>query len=213
MLELIANSVASAATSNTNANCRAQMTTPKRNSSLTYLVLKHRGSACDLRCRRKRGFTSGVAGRHHSGFQRAKAALGKPAPTGIKPRLPGVEIGERIALSSGASAFAMRIPRSWTAPHMVVYAGRSAFYGRTSAGKYQLDVDQIRSAFALSQATKDRIRDFRADRIAQIAAGETPMKLARKPVVVVHVMPLSSFEAENAISVRSNSRRCVRWAG
>lgn len=85
---------------------------------------------------------------------------------------------------------------------MVSFRGRSAFYGRTSAGKYQLDVEQLRSAFDLSQSTRERIRDFRAERIAQIAAGETPMELARMPVVVVHVMPLVSFESDRSLGSR-----------
>ena len=135
-------------------------------------------------------------------FDQEKQRLESLLQSGIAPRLPGVELSERIALSSGSSAFVIRIPRSWNSPHMVSFRGRSAFYGRTSAGKYQLDVDQLRTAFALSQGTLDRIRDFRAERIAQIAAAVTPMKLARTPVVVVHVMPLISFETDRSFDSR-----------
>jgi hypothetical protein len=72
-------------------------------------------------------------------FDQEKQRLESLLQSGIAPPLPGVELSERIALSSGSSAFVIRIPRSWNSPHMVSFRGRSAFYGRTSAGKYQLD--------------------------------------------------------------------------
>jgi len=85
---------------------------------------------------------------------------------------------------------------------MVSFKGRTAFYARNSAGKYPLDVEQLRTAFALSQTTRERIRDFRADRIAQIAAGETPIKLAGTSIVLLHVLPLSSFESDRSLQSR-----------
>lgn len=148
------------------------------------------------------GLPAALPGFVEQDFDFLKQRLESLLQSGIAPRLPGVELSERIALSSGTSALVIRIPRSWNGPHMVSFRGRAAFYGRTSAGKYQLDVEQLRSAFALSQSTRERIRDFRAERIAQIAVGETPMKLEGLPVVAVHIMPLISFESDRNLSSR-----------
>ena len=41
----------------------------------------------------------------------------------------------------------VRIPRSWVSPHMVTHKGTSRFFARNSAGKYQLDVSELRTAF------------------------------------------------------------------
>ncbi len=52
----------------------------------------------------------------------------------------------------------IRIPRSYGAPHMVTFQNTSRFYTRNSAGKHQLDVSEIRSAFALSETARSALR-------------------------------------------------------
>src|SRR6185437_937601 len=61
----------------------------------------------------------------------------------------------------------------------------------------------IRSAFLRSEATADRIRNFRADRIARIVAGEfpTPAPLPDTPKLVLHVVPLSAFDSGANVDV------------
>ncbi|CAG0932963.1 hypothetical protein TFLX_02825 [Thermoflexales bacterium] len=73
--------------------------------------------------------------------------------------------------------------------------GDSRFYSRNNAGKYPLDVSEIRTAFALSESLSDKIRRFREDRLAQIVADQTPVPLEQGPRVVLHVVPVSSFVA------------------
>lgn len=68
---------------------------------------------------------------------------------GIDPRLPSVHI--RAIPLNDAFIFVVRVPRSWSAPHRVVFNDHSKFYGRSSAGKYPLDVSELRSAFLLSE--------------------------------------------------------------
>jgi hypothetical protein len=112
---------------------------------------------------------------------------------GIAPRISGVGISEPITVSGGV-AFVLRVPRSWLSPHMVTFKAHSKFYSRNSAGKYPLNVEELRTAFAFSEATRERLRNFRADRISKIVAGLAPVSLASGPVVVLHVVPLSAFE-------------------
>jgi hypothetical protein len=113
---------------------------------------------------------------------------------GIAPRIPSVQIAEPIRLANGRFAFVIRVPRSWISPHMVVFQGHSKFYSRNSSGKFVLDVQQLRAAFLFSEATTDRLRDFRADRLAKIVAGATPAKLRPGPRIVLHAIPLGALE-------------------
>jgi hypothetical protein len=86
---------------------------------------------------------------------------------------------------------------------MVTYGGSSRFFARTSNGKYQLDVEEIRAAFLLSEKTADRIRDFRLDRIAKIRADDTPVPLVQGAKIVLHVVPLAAFSSFVQIDLQS----------
>jgi hypothetical protein len=98
-----------------------------------------------------------------------------------------------VPLASGASVLLIRVPRSWNGPHRVILGGHGHFYARNSAGSYQMDVPQLRSAFLLSQSVADRIRDFREQRLAQIGANAGPVPLVQGALAVFHVAPLSAF--------------------
>lgn len=112
--------------------------------------------------------------------------------SGLAPRIPGL-MSRAIPLSTeDRVALVFRIPQSWQSPHMVRFGGRSHFYSRSSAGKYQLDIDEIRSAFVASETTKERIRDFRIDRVSKVITGDTPVPLFDGPKSVFHVLPLST---------------------
>lgn len=80
---------------------------------------------------------------------------------------------------------------------MVTLEGSSRFYARNSAGKYQLEVDEIRSAFIASESLAERLRRFRSDRIAKIVADEAPLPLVSKPKIVLHVVPISFASSTN----------------
>ncbi|MDH4241875.1 MAG: hypothetical protein OEW48_20125, partial [Phycisphaerae bacterium] len=112
---------------------------------------------------------------------------------GIEPRIPGIQMKPIEGYDNGPLLI-VRIPKSWSSPHMVKQNHR--FYSRTSKGKYPLDVHEIRAAFALSEAMPERIRRFRADRLAKIAAGETPVSLNEGGKMILHVVPFNSFDQQ-----------------
>ena len=69
---------------------------------------------------------------------------------GLAPRLPAVEI---LAVETARSRYVLviRVPESWIGPHRV---GRtSKFYGRNSAGRYELDVGELRTLIELKFPT------------------------------------------------------------
>ena len=112
---------------------------------------------------------------------------------GIAPRMPGVVI-KPVQLESSGAVLVIRVPRSFALPHMVTFKGGSRFFSRNSGGKYRMDVDEIRSAFLLSEAFAERARSFRAERLGNLVAGETPVTLDEPPLGVLHVVPVGAFD-------------------
>lgn len=110
---------------------------------------------------------------------------------GIEPTIAVRTLPVRTANPS--PVIVLRMPRSWASPHMVKYGGTSRFYSRDSRGKHQLDVSEIRAAFLASETTAERVRDFRADRLAKIVAREGAVPLEDGPKVVLHLAPISAF--------------------
>jgi hypothetical protein len=123
---------------------------------------------------------------------------------GLEPRIPGIRTVPIEGFTNGP-VIIIRVPKSWNSPHMVVFKNWSRFFARNSAGKYQLDVTEIRSSFVASESLAERIRQFRADRIAKILADETPVSLAENSKIVLHVLPLESFSSGGSIDI-SNSQ-------
>ena len=91
-------------------------------------------------------------------------------------------------------AIIVRVPNSLNRPHMVVFKRWSRFYSRNSAGKYQLDVHELRSAFIASESVADRIRQFRVERIDAILQGNTPETLSGKSYVCIHMIPIAAYD-------------------
>lgn len=129
---------------------------------------------------------------------------------GIQPRLPHCQL-QLIPVSSGVSVLVIRVPRSWNAPHRLGSDGH--FYGRNSAGTYQLDVGEVRQAFTLSDTISQRIRDFRTDRISRIISSMTPAKTKTEIAkLAVHIVPLSAFTTDELIDLEHHKTTLNRIA-
>ncbi|MGL5806032.1 MAG: AlbA family DNA-binding domain-containing protein [Xenococcaceae cyanobacterium] len=121
---------------------------------------------------------------------------------GIAPRIPGLAT-RAIPISDDKVVILFRIPRSFSQPHMVTFKNASKFYSRNSAGKYQLDVGELRTAFTLSQNTIDRIRSFRQERLSMIVSGETPININSGAKLVLHIIPIGAFDPASNFDVAS----------
>ena len=119
---------------------------------------------------------------------------------GIAPRIQEIEIHP---VESGSQGYfiIIRVPSSWNSPHMVSRNKSSKFYGRTSRGKHQLDVEEIRTAFMRSETLVDRMKEFRKTRISSIENNDTPFPLIHSPRVVIHMLPVSAFRLREQIDV------------
>jgi hypothetical protein len=119
---------------------------------------------------------------------------------GVKPRIAGIAM-KAIALSNSKYALIARVPKSWNAPHRVTLEGHDKFYGRSTNGKYALDVDELRNAFNLSATLAEKVRNLRIERVNRILADDTPVPLMSNAKVVLHVIPFISFNAGQAYDV------------
>jgi schlafen family protein len=112
----------------------------------------------------------------------------------IRPPLPGLEF-VRISLENGNHALVVAVPKSWNPPHQVIFQKDYRYYTRGSAGKQHLDVDELRQVVLQSQESGERIRDFRAARVAAVISGETPVPLQSGALQILHFVPLAAFGA------------------
>jgi len=128
----------------------------------------------------------------------------------IKPRIRIDLPDKQIQLDNGKSILIVRIPQSWNPPHAIWWNDVARFYARNSFGKYPLDIEEIRNAFIGSETVRERIRQFRFDRIEKILNGEAPVRIlgATKDTMfgesenkyilaMLHILPIISFTSSN----------------
>ena len=127
------------------------------------------------------------------------------ARDGVEPRIIGLAI--RIVPLSGGDVFVIRVPKSDYPPHRVKFKGSNRFYARSSGGKYEPDIGELRNLFLAAPHLAERIRAFRMERIARIAAGETPVALSgeRPRRFILHVVPYSAFGGADPYSIATVS--------
>ena len=122
--------------------------------------------------------------------------------TSIEPRIIGVHMRAIEGFPSGP-VLIIQIPKSWASPCMVTYKGGSRFFIRNSAGKHQMDIHEIRSAFSQSAELPEIIRKFRDERLTRIIADETPVVLKSATRLILHLLPITSFTNAVAIDISS----------
>jgi hypothetical protein len=123
---------------------------------------------------------------------------------GITPRIPGIAV-RHIPSDDHGGFVIIQIPSSFVRPHMVSFKHNSRFYARHSNGKYQLDHNEIGSAFLLAGSASDRAHRFRLDRLGLIADRRTPIPLADGPAIVLHVVPMSSLTGPSSFDLNDFS--------
>lgn len=150
--------------------------------------------------REERGAAAELVGLTAADMDAERLRLEETIRNGVSPRIPGLTI-RVIPLHASGAALIIRVPRSFARPHMVTYKGSSRFYSRNSGGKYQLDVAELRAAFLLSETFAERARNFRAERLGSIAAGQAPLKLQDPPLAVLHLVPAAAFDPGTRLDV------------
>lgn len=135
----------------------------------------------------------------------AKLQIENLIRTGIEPRI-SVHVKGIAGYGTDGKGFLIlvRIPQSFASPHMVTFKNTSRFYCRNSAGKYQLDVQEIKNVFLATDSQAERIRSFLRNRLAKIMADETPVPLSTEHRLVLHILPLYPFLNHQRLQLNSN---------
>jgi Schlafen, AlbA_2 len=116
------------------------------------------------------------------------------ARDGLEPRIVGLRMKAVLVTGGSGYAIVLRIPKSWNPPHRVAARNTNRIYGRNSAGAYEFSVEELRVVFTSAATALDRVRAFRAERLARIDAGEAIVPLAVDcGRLVVHLVPISAF--------------------
>ncbi len=155
-----------------------------------------------------RGIPDSIPGLEGFDEDREKLRLESVLLSGLEPRLTG----HRFRIIPGferGPVLLLRIPKSFASPHMLK-TGEFRFYSRHDAGKYPLDIREIRGAFLGSEALPEKIRRFRDERLGRIIASETPIALPPGPKVILHMIPYSAFDSPSPVdllSIQSSSEK------
>ncbi len=124
----------------------------------------------------------------------------------VDPRVPGVTM-HALALAGGPWVLVVHVPRSWVRPHWVARERDWVrFVARHGAGKSTLDYRQARDLFLGAAGLGDRVREFRAERVAQILAGEMPGPVRDGPKLVLHLVPFAAFDPGTRVDVAALDR-------
>lgn len=142
------------------------------------------------------------------------ARLEQCASTGIEPMLSRLKI-QAIELQSveSAKAIVFHVPRSFRAPHRV--RETSKFHIRRSGRNDEMNIDELRAAFNLSESVVIQTKTFRKERIEALAQNrqeEIPVHLPGKSRLVLHIIPLTFFEPSSALDLSAfRPRNQAMW--
>src|SRR5216683_5953598 len=115
------------------------------------------------------------------------------ARDGLEPRISGLRI-RSLPINNGGYVLILRIPKSWNQPHRVSARNTNRIYGRNSAGAYEFSVEELRVVFTSAASALDRVRAFRAERLAKIDSGDAIAPLTKNcGRLVVHLISTSAF--------------------
>lgn len=123
--------------------------------------------------------------------------------TGLAPRIRHDVL--RVPCGN-TTVIVLRVEQSWIGPHRVIFGGHDKFYARNSAGKYPLDVIELRQAFLRASSVAEQIRSFRENRLIEIAAGRTLVGLMAGSRLVLHLIPLEAFTTARQVDVMAYYR-------
>lgn len=130
----------------------------------------------------------------------AKLKIEQLIQTGLSPRISATV--HPVKISEGHHVLLIRVPRSWALPHRVTIQGHDKFYGRHSAGRFPMDVDQLRAAFLFSSTISERIERFRERLVDYILQAKSTIPIATgAPMLLMQVVPYESLEPSRLIDI------------
>lgn len=119
---------------------------------------------------------------------------------GVEPRLPGVRL-HWIQVGKDRGVMLIRMPPSSIGPHRIVFSNWSRFYGRRSNAKYEMDTQELREAFTVSEALPTRIRALHFEAIDAAVRGDLPVGLGDDPKAILSLVPINFFREAHDLDI------------
>lgn len=140
-----------------------------------------------------------------------KLRLENVARNALQPRLS--DLAAHAVPVAGGHVLVLRTGRSYRGPHRVVRNGSNRFWARSSNGKFEPDVEQLRSLFLLGPQMTDRIRDFHRSRLQHIELYRVaPVAMQKPDRICLHIVPFSAIESGNPIDLARAMSEYYRFA-
>jgi hypothetical protein len=137
-----------------------------------------------------------------------KLRLESMARDGLEPRIGNLQI-EKILIANNGYVLLIRVPKSYNGPHRVIFKKKNKFWARSSAGKYEPNVEELRYLFNIAPIISEKIREFRFSRVAKVSSGDGHKNLVDDICLLIHVIPMTAFDfgMDHKISLKEiNSR-------
>lgn len=138
------------------------------------------------------GIPESIVGLGQLNLDKVKLRLENMLRDGLEPRLPSVAF-ESVDCD-GKTVLLLGVSRSILAPHMVSFQRDGKFYRHNNAGKYQMDVHEIRQAFLETEEFARRAKEFRDERVAPVREFLSGPRLTAAPRLradLLHIVPLA----------------------
>jgi len=126
----------------------------------------------------------------------------------VEPRVSEVEFSPLLPLhiSDSDYIFIIRVRPSYSFPHRVRTDNK--FYARNSAGKYPMDVAELRTAFTLSHTMIKEVHSYVAERLVALSCRGNGL-IADMPIFVLHYIPISAFRGTQAQHSIKQISHCI----
>jgi Putative DNA-binding domain len=145
--------------------------------------------------------TAEIKGIEHSDPDALKRQLSAIIQENTEPRLQGVLI-HFIPLEDGRYVLGIDVPKSWNAPHAVrINKGTYRFHVRSNTDNIAMDALQIKDHILANANLREKIRDFLANRLLNLANGETPSPIYHSSKIILHLIPVTAFQKDKQIDI------------
>jgi Predicted transcriptional regulator containing an HTH domain and an uncharacterized domain shared with the mammalian protein Schlafen len=121
--------------------------------------------------------------------------------------VPRINVALRIVIVQGRKVLIIKIKKSWNKPHRINFRGWDKFFSRNSAGKYPLDVDQLRNLFLSSDDMTEKIRKHVFSRIVEIESNTSFARLEDCGKLAIFIVPANAFSDRNEYEVYESRSR------
>jgi len=123
-----------------------------------------------------------------------KAKIDQILRTGIEPRYSAFEI-TFISASENKFIIELALNKSYHGPHRASYQSHHRFYQRSSIGKVELGILELKQKFLEMNLIRDQIKNKAKKRIEEIRNGSVPAHIEHtKPLFVLQMFPIDIFD-------------------